>query len=361
MTDKDFLGAEIITLNGHPTAEFVKEFLAIFPSDGSNVTHKYWGLTASRWLTRYFYILYDYSESYQVEYLPMGEKDKKTANLQGLVFDKLLDIREERYPITKQPPAEFKLSPEEQTAYLRITSFDKERLGNNKIDFPKFLEKTFQNLAENQTKNLILDLRNNGGGTDEYGKLLFSYFTNQEFDYYESLRMNKESYDFFKYTNRPDMKAPKGMLRANGDGTFDNIQHPNVGKQKPASPAFSGNIYVLIDGGCFSTTSEFLSLLHYHTKAIFIGEESGGGYYGNSSGPTPEMKLPNSKVRLEIPLMKYSTAVKDYQYLNRGLIPQHVVVPTIKDLVEGKDIELDFVKDLIKKEFNQGVNNFKIF
>ena len=348
LSDKELLGAEIVSINGHPTGEFVKEFLSVFPSDGSNVTHSYWGLTASRWLTRYFYILYGYSESYQVEYLSMGEKDKKTANLQGLIFDKLLDIREARYPLTKQSPTEFKLSPEEQTGYLRISSFDKEMLGKNKIDFPKFLEKSFQSLAENQTKNLILNLRGNGGGTDEYGKLLFSYFINQPFDYYESLRMNKNTYNFFKYTNRPGMKAPDGMLKANSEGTFDNIQHPNIGKQKPSLPTFTGNIYVLINGGCFSTTSEFLSLLHFHNKAVFIGEESGGGYYGNSSGPTPDLKLPNSKVRVEIPLMKYAMAVKDYLYTDRGLIPNHTIIPTIKDKLENRDVELEFTKDLIK-------------
>lgn len=352
LDDKEFLGAQIISINGHSVEDFLRDYLLHFPSDGNNVTNKYRMLERSRYFTRNFYILYGYAESYQVSYISQNESTVKTSKLAGLLFDKLIEIADNRYPANALPLAEFNLSEAEQIAYLRITSFDKDRLKDSKIDFPNFVKKSFQNLEDRKIKNLILDLRNNGGGTDEYGKLLFSYFTNQPFDYYESLRMNKNTYNFFKYTNRPGMKAPDGMLKANGEGTFDNIQHPNIGKQTPSLPTFTGNIYVLINGGCFSTTSEFLSVLHFNTKAVFIGEESGGGYYGNSSGPTPDLKLPNTQVRVEIPLMKYAMAVKDYKYADRGLIPNHIIVPTIKDKLENKDVELEFAKHLIRKKIN---------
>lgn len=90
-------------------------------------------------------------------------------------------------------------------------------------------------------------------------------------------------------------------------------------------------------------------MLHFHTKAVFIGEESGGGYYGNSS-VTPDLKLPNTQVRIEIPLMKYVMAVKDYQYADRGLMPNYIIVPTIKDKLENRDLELEFAKNLIRKQ-----------
>lgn len=347
LNDKDFLGAQIISMNGRLISNFLEEFFSIFPSDGSNMTHKYRMLSSSRYLTRYFYILNGYSESYRVEYIPLGESVSKTATLKGLVFDELLDIREKRYPkLATELPAEFKSS--EGYAYLRINTFDKERLEDKKIDFSKFLSASFQSLQSSHVDNLILDLRYNGGGTDEYGKMLFSYFINHDFDYYESLRIKKDTYAFFKYTNRPDMKAPKEMFKVNSEGSFDAIQHPNFGKQKPSMPTYSGSIYVLINGSCFSTTSEFLSMLHFHTKAIFIGEESGGGYYGNCSGPSPDLKLPHSKVRVEIPLMDYRMAVKDYPYIDRGLIPDHIIVNSIKETISGTDSELECAKGLIK-------------
>lgn len=139
--------------------DFINEFISIFPSDGHNMTHKYRLLSSSRMFTRYFYYLYGYAESYRVEYKLLSDANVRKSTLAGIAFDNLLEIRRQRY--------------------------------------------------------LILDLRNNGGGTDEYGKLLFSYFIDHDFDCYSSLTMNKETYDFFKYTSRPDMKVPEGMLKAN--------------------------------------------------------------------------------------------------------------------------------------------------
>jgi hypothetical protein len=350
LDDKEFLGSQIISINGHSIEDFIQEYLQIFPSDGNNLTHKYRLLSSNRYFTRYFSMLYGYAEQYKVDYISLNETALKTKTLQGLPFDNLLKIADERYPakIEEQKPAYFKINEDEKYAYLKIKSFDKGQFKKNKMNFEKFLEASFKKMESTNIPNLIIDVRDNGGGTDEYGRILFSYFVNQPFDYYKSLRMNKESFDCFKYTNRPDMKAPTGMLKPNKEGTFDNVQHPNVGKQNPSSPFYSGNIYVLINGWCFSTTSEFLSQLHFHTKAVFIGEESGGGYYGNCSGPTPDFTLPNTKVRIEIPLMNYRMAVENYQYHDRGLIPDYTVTPSIIDKISNIDIELNFTKKLIE-------------
>ncbi|MBK6574272.1 MAG: hypothetical protein IPG21_17700 [Saprospiraceae bacterium] len=349
LDDKEFLGSQIISINGHSIEGFIKEYLQIFPSDGNNLTHKYRLLSSSRYFTRYFSMLYGYAEQYNVDYISLNETALKTKTLQGLTFDKLLKIAKERYPdkIEEQKPAYFKINEDKKYAYLKIKSFDKGQYKKNKMNFEKFLKVSFKKMKSTNVPNLIIDVRDNGGGTDEYGRILFSYFVTEPFDYYRSLRMNKESFDCFKYTNRPDMKAPTGMLKPNKEGTFDNVQHPNVGRLNPLSPIYAGNIYVLINGWCFSTTSEFLSQIHFHTKAVFIGEESGGGYYGNCSGPTPDFTLPNTKVRIEIPLMNYRMAVENYQYLDRGLIPNYTVTPSIIDKVSNIDLELNLTKKLI--------------
>ncbi len=349
LPDNDFLGAQITSINGHSVADILKDYLLITASDGSNVTNKFRMLSRPRPFTRCLNYLHGYAETYQLEYLPANGTGIVQSTLPAITFDELFRLDEERYPETSAAPlAELRILPENKYAYLRLATFDREQLQSRKIDFKRFLETSFKDIETKRVNNLILDLRGNGGGMDEFGKTLFSYFTNRPFDYYESLTMNKERFEFFKYTSRPDARTPKGMLKANLEGTFDNIQHPNVGKQNPSLPTFSGNIFVLIDGGCFSTTSECISMLDCHTQAIFIGEESGGGYYGNCSGPTPEFTLPNTKVSIEMPLMKYAMAVKGYEPFDRGLIPDHVVIPTIRDKIENRIVELEFATALIR-------------
>lgn len=349
LPDTGFVGARISSINGHPAAELLKELLEMIPSDGSNLTHKYRILSSSRLIARYLYMLDGYSSTYHVEIIPRNAISTRTLDLAAITYETLLQLFTERYPVLDaQRAIEFKRLESGGVGYLRIVSFDKGLCKKQKIDFEKYLKHTFTELAKDSVRDLIIDLRDNGGGTDEYGRIPYSYFTNVNFHYYRTLRMMKESFAFFKYTTRPDMVAPKGMLKANAEGSFDNVQHPNIGIQKPSRPTYTGRVYVLMDGKCFSTTSEFLSMLHNHTKAVFIGEESGGGYYGNCSGPTPDRILPNTMVRLEIPLMQYRMNVDGYPYADRGVLPNEPVVSTIQDKLNGRDAELERALELIK-------------
>lgn len=94
---------------------------------------------------------------------------------------------------------------------------------------------------------------------------------------------------------------------------------------------------ILIDGGSFSTTSEFLSHVHDRGLAVFVDEESAGGYYGNTSGFDITLTLPRSKLKVRIPTMAYSMAVKRSKRAARGVIPDVAVSTTIGDLLAGRD------------------------
>lgn len=165
--------------------------------------------------------------------------------------------------------------------------------------------------------------------------------------YYESMIINKGKFDFMKYTDSPNLEIPEDAIKINDVGTYDVIDHPNLGIQKNSTPYYSGKLFVLIDGDSFSTTSECISMLHSYTSAIFVGEESGGGYYTNCSGSVPQLILPNSLLQIGIPLAKYSMAVKGYKYKDRGMIPDYNISPNIKDKILSHDPELEFVLKLI--------------
>ncbi|MEO8068428.1 MAG: S41 family peptidase [Flavobacteriales bacterium] len=348
LPDTGLLGARIVSINGRSTHDLLRDLFELMPSDGNNMTHKYRMLPRSRQLVRYLYMLNGYPTIFRLEYIARSASVPVVVDLAPISFDTLLRVFKERYgELDERKSLEFTPLDSGRVGYLRVSSFDKSLHKDQKLDFGKFLRTTFTRLSKDSVQHLILDLRDNGGGTDEYGKLLYSYFTGSDFQYYRSLRMNKESFDFFRYTSRPDIRAPKGMLKANGEGTFDNIQHPNVGIQKHALPTYTGRIYVLINGGCFSTTSEFLSMLHDHTNAVFVGEESGGGYYGNCSGPTPDLILPNTMVRVEIPLMQYRMNVEGSPRPDRGIIPDEPVRVSIDAKLGDHDVELERALELI--------------
>ena len=223
------------------------------------------------------------------------------------------------------------------TAVLTIRQFGDDP-DKAKPRFPEFLNESFRVLEEKKTAGLVIDLRGNGGGFDEYGKLLFAHVMDRPFLYYWALETKKDRYDLFRFTDESAASAEElaGPLRKNARGGYDVTGHPNRGLQTPRKPRFAGRVAILIDGGSFSTTGETASAFHYHKKAVFFGEECGSGYYGSTSGFMVTATLPNTRIQIRVPLVLCRMAVDGYPK-DRGIIPDFSVTPAIEDLLAGRD------------------------
>ena len=119
--------------------------------------------------------------------------------------------------------------------------------------------------------------------------------------------------------------------------------------QNPLLPHFNGQVIALINGGSFSTTCELLATLHHHKRAIFIGEETAGGYYRNTSGDSINIVLPNSKLELAVQLIGYYLAIDGNKHGSRGIQPDHHIAETIDDILTGKDRAMELAESLAKK------------
>jgi C-terminal processing protease CtpA/Prc len=211
-----------------------------------------------------------------------------------------------------------------------------------------FFRDAFAEMQEKKTAVLILDVRGNGGGEDRLGKLLISYLLDTPFQYYSDLLVNKLSPRFARYAEGSEPQ-PAGMVSRGTDGRYHFVGHPNWGLQQPTRPTFRGKVFILIDGGSFSTTAEFLSQAHFHRRATFLGEESGGGYYGNTSGDMPELTLPHSQIRMVVPLVGYYMAVGPGQPADHGVLPDRPVHYTIDEVLAGRDKEMELALELARQ------------
>jgi C-terminal processing protease CtpA/Prc len=211
----------------------------------------------------------------------------------------------------------------------------------------EFYQESFEAMSQKRTKTLILDLRSNGGGQDELGKRLLSYLLDQPFKYYDSLVINAREFTFKKDAKLPEI--PADVVERQPDGKYRALNHPNLGVHQPSKPTFSGKVLILINGDSFSTTAEFLSLAHFHKRAEFIGEESGGAYYGNTSGVVPALTLPNTKLILYVPLVSYYLAVSGYKQAAHGVLPDHSIRYSIGELLEGTDKERALALEMARR------------
>ena len=170
-----------------------------------------------------------------------------------------------------------------------------------------------------------------------YGALLVSYLTSKPFRYFDHIHVA---------TIQPSFTSWKpGTLENVKNGTVPDPKggylvtpklHPGVDEQKPAQVPFSGKLFVLLDGGTFSTAADVTAILRTQTKAIFIGVESGGAYEGNISGLNALLKLPNSGLKLKINMYEYWNAVSPREK-GRGTQPDYPVESRIADLLRGID------------------------
>jgi hypothetical protein len=174
-------------------------------------------------------------------------------------------------------------------------------------------------------------LRNNGGGRDQYGALLVSYLSDKPFRYFDHINIKTISPSAaFKahsdWSVEFEAKLQDGTVISPSGGYLVTPKlHPCLSEQMPGKYPFLGKVFVLINGGTFSTAADFCAVAHHLKRAMFIGEETGGGYYGNNSGPDPRVTLPNSKLRVRVPMYEYWNAVSDYAGNRRGTIPDYLV------------------------------------
>ena len=81
---------------------------------------------------------------------------------------------------------------------------------------------------------------------------------------------------------------------------------------------------------------------------MFIGEETAGGYYGNTSGSSLQLTLPHTGAQISVPLVKYVMAVARSKQLDRGVLPDHRAVPSISNVLDGKDPVMAHALELIR-------------
>lgn len=353
--DENFvLGGEVVSINEQSISKIIDRMLEVLPSDGHIQTSKYRKLESTTLFGTLYNLLFGKTTSFSIAYRNPDDNSLKTIKLNGLTNQELNSIFEKRYPDAAKNLPPIELEYRNDIAILTVRTFGGMSYRRPKISFPEFLKQSFQEFEEKKIQRLIIDLRNNGGGSDLYGKLLAAYLIDKPFQYYKALEVKKNEFQFFAHTNIPPKrrKLPGKGYSKNERGWYDSLGHPNLGMQKPLKPTFKGKVYILINGGSFSATGECTSVIHFHKKAKFVGEECGAGYYGNTSGFVPTLILPNTKIRVRVPLVRYTMAVSGYA-LDRGIIPDYPVFPTIKDVLSGKDTELDFVIKLIKKSNNK--------
>ena len=339
-------GAELLSINGQSMKRILEQLRSVITGDGNTSTAKDYRIGHNGGFTVYLYAL-GIQSPFRVAYRDRAGK-RRSADLTGLPLPERTKAWDARNP-KPDKNADLKFLDDGRIAVLTIRHWYEFADPKRKITFLEFLRQSFAQIQQDRSTDLIIDVRDNDGGLDAPGKQLFSFLWDKPFHYDTDINANAREFEHFKYA--PDAKPlPADRFELQADGKWHHIKHPNLGVQQPSQPNFRGRVFALMNGGSFSTSAEFLSVLHFHRRATFIGEEEAGGYYGCTAGRIDNVTLPNSKLQLGVGLVTYYQAVSGYKYSDRGVLPDYPVSYTIAQIIAGKDKEMELALSLIRSK-----------
>jgi len=90
----------------------------------------------------------------------------------------------------------------------------------------------------------------------------------------------------------------------------------------------------------------FAGNLKGQSNVRVVGEESGGGYYGNSAVHIPTIVLPHTGLQISLPM--YRVVLVGNRPKGGGVIPDIVVGPSSAAIRKGQDVKLIQIRNLIQ-------------
>ncbi|AIY13994.1 peptidase [Cellulophaga baltica NN016038] len=367
------LGAEIISVNDIPMSNLIPELGKYYTTDGINLTGKRLGIRSH--FPRYFRLKYGLQNDFKIVYSKHNSNKNEEIILKSVSYAKYysnfkkihsLPIDRIYYTTLKENQKYSFKQIDSLSGILKIHSFG---MGNEAseehIKYTKFLDSVFTQINKSNLKNLIVDVRQNGGGDDPNDLITYSYLTQRKFQENKKAWINFEKIPLLKYYNigipkfiRPLVvgkynKELQEIFPLEKNGKYYQDENSDDHKIRlPNEKAFNGKIYLLISPAVGSAGSLFASMVAGNKNTTVIGEETTGGYYGHNGHTPLEYKLPKSKIVTQFSIVNLEQDVpeKANQFYNRGIIPDIEINQTYDDFLSNKDTQLNYILNLITSE-----------
>lgn len=361
-------GTMIQSINGKTTHQLTDTLFPYIVTDGYNLTGKYQYLSTGLHFSSWYKELIGYTDSFDIGYLDTAGVLRQ-ARIP--VYDPLADtvrrsLGRVLLPGTGQrpqgparrlrPPTKRERKKREllltrnlqvdtatHTATLTLNTFE------HGYHLRGFFRHSFATMREQQIKNLIIDVRSNGGGDASLSTLLTRYIIDKKFKVADSLYAIRRHSRYDRYINNGVLYRFLTLIasRKRSDGKY----HFGYFERHYYSPfttrRFDGQVYILTGGNSFSATSLFAGALKGQSNVTIVGEETGGGYYGNTAWMIPDATLPATGVRFRLPRFRL---VVDRQRVKNGLgvQPDVLALPTPEAIGKGFDFKTARAKELIR-------------
>ena len=264
-----YIGDEILEINGEKASDLIKKTSELAVTDGFNQTHKAYSLTHN--FNAFHYFIYEKQDSY----------DLRIKNQAGKVLD--ISIKSDTF---KSEFATYKMMKDTanrvtmgNAVTLYKTDFDSSTMIIDIDDFNgsgqgKTFKKIFRHLRTHQIKNVVIDLRDNGGGNVFRGHKFLTYFLDASITSMVISRKPNLTFINPRFKGGFFEKITPILF------TLNPLQYPNRNGWnhcflffKKYRNHFDGNVYVMTNGGTFSMASYVASYLKHKNKQSLLGKK----------------------------------------------------------------------------------------
>lgn len=192
--------------------------------------------------------------------------------------------------------------------------------------FRAFVEEAFAALAQSGSRDLIIDLRDNGGGDASFSDLIIARLTDEPYRHSARYEVRAGPNTKAIWADRAidgDTLAGRlaAALRKAGDGERVAIDLPET--QPITDNAFDGRVWVLVNRHSYSNAAVIAAMMQDTGIATIMGEETAD--VPTTYGAVESFALPNSGATIIYP-KAYMVRPSGLEEV-RGVVPDFLIAP----------------------------------
>lgn len=282
-------GDTIFSINGVDSKDILKKAYDLWGSEKDNGIKE---AAVNTYLSLLFWHMYRWDDSYVFMVKHGNTIEKK--HLEGVPQSMAMKVRRER--LSKNKPESFscKFSSDYTQATLIIRNVYNEKA------LKEFCDSVFKEINYRKIPEIIIDMRNNTGGSSPCVERLISYFPHPEYVLYSKSQIKVSTYS--KAYNKERHPEIYSQICNIPDGELFVVKESLIEDNRKEANLYRGKIIVLVNNKTYSGASSFAHVMNKLGIASVEGETGClTVYFGNFLPFT----LPNSKIDYYITFAKF--------------------------------------------------------
>ena len=336
-------GDEIVSVDGRDFGEMMNEVRHLIPVDGETDFVRDVQMGAS---FEYMGGAIDHFGALLWDIKPQARVGIKSPNgeLKTVSLDRIVHTAWKTLVLNGKASSDFPDSITfnrigDKAAYLRIDSFVNYR---NPVKPDDIYDPIFNAMKSEGRETLILDLRNNGGGSTDAKVRLFAHLIDKKSRLVRETRIKTLDHSglepYISTWDKRVLNPNKIGFKKNENGTYSlrKFFSEDLKSVKADRNAFNGKLLVLTSRSNGSATTALLAKLQDMGRATLIGEDTGGSAEGTTAGVLFTLKMPESGIRTRIPVFQDFNDVSAFTP-KKGVMPDISAPMTFEAFVTNED------------------------